>query len=138
MNEYFDKIYVLSLKRNTERRELISERLGAVGIQFEFFGICNIYVFYQWTQTMFLESSAYGLSCVCVCVCDLEYIYLYIACVEIVIEDNEPVKSCVDRGARRREEEVGSVRVERKRERKEREEELACTDIVHTQWRLSV
>ena len=32
MNDYFDKIYVLSLKRNVDRRALITERLNKVGI----------------------------------------------------------------------------------------------------------
>jgi len=41
MNEYFDKIYVLSLKRNSDRRSLITERLGKVGIDFEFFDACD-------------------------------------------------------------------------------------------------
>lgn len=41
MNEYFDKIYVLSLKRNIDRRNLISERLKIVGIEFEFFDACD-------------------------------------------------------------------------------------------------
>ena len=41
MNEYFDKIYVLSLKRNTDRRELITRRLNTVGIEFEFFDACD-------------------------------------------------------------------------------------------------
>lgn len=41
MNEYFDKIYVLSLKRNLERRILTTERLSKVGIDFEFFDACD-------------------------------------------------------------------------------------------------
>ena len=41
MNDYFDKIYVLSLKRNSDRRSLITERLGKVGIDFEFFDACD-------------------------------------------------------------------------------------------------
>jgi glycosyl transferase family 25 len=41
MNEYFDKIYVLSLKRNVDRRILIKERLDKVGIDFEFFDACD-------------------------------------------------------------------------------------------------
>jgi GR25 family glycosyltransferase involved in LPS biosynthesis len=41
MNDYFDKIYVLSLKRNTDRRVLIKERLDKVGIDFEFFDACD-------------------------------------------------------------------------------------------------
>jgi GR25 family glycosyltransferase involved in LPS biosynthesis len=41
MNDYFDKIYVLSLKRNVDRRSLITERLGRVGIDFEFFDACD-------------------------------------------------------------------------------------------------
>lgn len=41
MNEYFDKIYVLSLKRNIDRRKLITQRLETVGIQFEFFDACD-------------------------------------------------------------------------------------------------
>jgi len=45
MNEYFDKIYVLSLKRNQDRRNLISSRLSEVGIDFEFFDACDGQVF---------------------------------------------------------------------------------------------
>lgn len=41
MNDYFDKIYVLSLKRNIDRRILIAERLNKVGIDFEFFDACD-------------------------------------------------------------------------------------------------
>lgn len=41
MNDYFDKIYVLSLKRNIERRNLTTERLTKVGIDFEFFDACD-------------------------------------------------------------------------------------------------
>lgn len=41
MNEYFDKIYVLSLKRNEDRRKLISERMETVGLRFEFFDACD-------------------------------------------------------------------------------------------------
>jgi GR25 family glycosyltransferase involved in LPS biosynthesis len=41
MNDYFDKIYVLSLKRNVDRRALITERLNQVGIDFEFFDACD-------------------------------------------------------------------------------------------------
>lgn len=41
MNEYFDKIYVLSLKRNTDRRDIIKYRLNQVGIDFEFFDACD-------------------------------------------------------------------------------------------------
>ncbi len=41
MNDYFDKIYVLSLKRNIERRELVTRRLNQVGIDFEFFDACD-------------------------------------------------------------------------------------------------
>ena len=41
MNDYFDKIYVLSLKRNTERRDIITQRLKAVEIDFEFFDACD-------------------------------------------------------------------------------------------------
>jgi GR25 family glycosyltransferase involved in LPS biosynthesis len=41
MNDYFDKIYVLSLKRNTDRRALITERLNKVNIDFEFFDACD-------------------------------------------------------------------------------------------------
>ena len=37
MNEYFDKIYVLSLRRSKDRRETVSDRLKAVNIEFEFF-----------------------------------------------------------------------------------------------------
>jgi glycosyl transferase family 25 len=41
MNEYFDKIYVLSLKRNEDRRRLITERMNTVGLSFEFFDACD-------------------------------------------------------------------------------------------------
>jgi len=41
MNDYFDKIYVLSLKRNVDRRALITERLNKVGIDFEFYDACD-------------------------------------------------------------------------------------------------
>ena len=41
MNDYFDKIYVLSLKRNGDRRSLTAERLQKVGIEFEFFDACD-------------------------------------------------------------------------------------------------
>ena len=41
MNDYFDKIYVLSLKRNVDRRALVTERLNKVGIDFEFFDACD-------------------------------------------------------------------------------------------------
>jgi glycosyl transferase family 25 len=41
MNAFFDKIYVLSLKRSTDRRNTISERLKNQGIEFEFFDACD-------------------------------------------------------------------------------------------------
>jgi hypothetical protein len=41
INGYFDKVYVLSLKRDIMRRELTSERLSAVNVDFEFFDACD-------------------------------------------------------------------------------------------------
>jgi glycosyl transferase family 25 len=37
MNEYFDHVYVLSLRREKKRRELITQRLGNINLKFEFF-----------------------------------------------------------------------------------------------------
>jgi GR25 family glycosyltransferase involved in LPS biosynthesis len=45
MLDYFDKIYVLSLKRNTQRRQIVKERLSKVGLDFEFFDACDGQVF---------------------------------------------------------------------------------------------
>ncbi len=38
---YFDKIYVISLKRNKERRRLINDRMKKVGVDFEIFDACD-------------------------------------------------------------------------------------------------
>ena len=45
MLDYFDKIYVLSLKRNTQRRQIVKDRLSKVGLDFEFFDACDGQVF---------------------------------------------------------------------------------------------
>ena len=45
LNQYFDKVYVLSLKRNKDRRELVTQRLNKVGLEFEFFDACDGQVF---------------------------------------------------------------------------------------------
>ena len=45
MNDYFDKVYVLSLKRNKDRRKIATERLNKVGLEFEFFDACDGQVF---------------------------------------------------------------------------------------------
>jgi hypothetical protein len=37
LNKYFEKIYCISLKRRTDRREKISSHLNSLGIDFEFF-----------------------------------------------------------------------------------------------------
>lgn len=37
MNNYFDKVYVLSLRKETERRNKINERLKSINLEFEFF-----------------------------------------------------------------------------------------------------
>jgi GR25 family glycosyltransferase involved in LPS biosynthesis len=37
MNEYFDKIYILSLRKEKARRKLLKSRLDAVNIKYEFF-----------------------------------------------------------------------------------------------------
>lgn len=41
IKHYFDKVYVLSLKRNKERRSQVTERLKMVDIDFEFFDACD-------------------------------------------------------------------------------------------------
>ena len=37
MNNYFDKVYVISLRKETERRNNITKKLNDIGLKFEFF-----------------------------------------------------------------------------------------------------
>jgi glycosyl transferase family 25 len=45
MNDYFDKVYVLSLRREHKRRDLLTKRLEEIGLNFEFFDASDGSVF---------------------------------------------------------------------------------------------